>query len=69
LDFNFIRTVAKGAEAKLHRRYRLRATLLASLSPYLTRHIKRYGDYVVDWKNVPQLWEQAIPLPVDTAET
>lgn len=43
--------------------------LLATLSPYLTRHIKRYGDYVVDWKNVPQPWEQAINLPFDIAET
>lgn len=49
--------------------YKINRELLASLSPYLTRHIKRYGDYVVDWKNVPQPWEQAIPLPVDTAET
>ncbi len=43
--------------------------LLATLSPYLTRHIKRYGDYVVDWKNIPQPWEQAIPLPLSLLET
>ncbi|HCA97621.1 MAG TPA: hypothetical protein DEP38_24340 [Cyanobacteria bacterium UBA9226] len=48
--------------------YKINRELLASLSPYLTRHIKRYGDYVVDWKNVPQPWEQAIPLPLVMAE-
>lgn len=27
---------------------------LAALSPYITRHIKRYGDYVVNLHNIPQ---------------
>ncbi len=27
---------------------------VAALSPYLTRHIKRFGDYYVDLGNVPQ---------------
>ncbi len=26
---------------------------IASLSPYITKHIKRYGDYLVDMKKVP----------------
>ena len=26
---------------------------VASLSPYLTRHIKRFGDYWVDWEQIP----------------
>ncbi|WP_200816800.1 hypothetical protein [Planktothrix sp. PCC 11201] len=43
--------------------------LSATLSPYLTRHIKCYGDYVVDWKNIPQPCEQAIPLPLSLLET
>ncbi|MEG5049834.1 MULTISPECIES: Tn3 family transposase [unclassified Microcoleus] len=48
--------------------YKINRELLASLIPYLTSHIKRYGDYVVDWKNVPQPWEQAIPLSLVMAE-
>ena len=41
---------------------------LATLSPYLTRHLKRYGDYVVDLQNIPQPLEGAIPLPIEIAE-
>jgi hypothetical protein len=33
---------------------------LAALSPYITRHIKRYGDYVVNLHNIPQPLEAAI---------
>lgn len=49
--------------------YKLSQAQLATLSPYLTRHIKRYGDYVVDWRNLPQPWESAIELPIDIVET
>lgn len=42
---------------------------LATLSPYLTRHLKRYGDYVVDLQNIPQPLEGAIPLPIEIAES
>ena len=45
--------------------YKINRDLLASLSPYLTRQIKRYGDYVVDLQNVPPSWEQAIVLPIE----
>jgi predicted deacylase len=31
---------------------------LATISPYLTRHLKRYGDYVVDLHNIPQPLEE-----------
>ena len=34
---------------------------LKTLSPYITRHLKRYGDYVVDFKQIPLLLEDAIP--------
>ncbi|NRF94422.1 Tn3 family transposase [Paenibacillus frigoriresistens] len=27
---------------------------VAALSPYMTRHIKRFGDYVIDLKDVPE---------------
>jgi TnpA family transposase/antitoxin (DNA-binding transcriptional repressor) of toxin-antitoxin stability system len=36
---------------------------LATLSPYITRHLKRYGEYVVDLETVPQPFESAIQLP------
>jgi TnpA family transposase len=48
--------------------YPLKRSLLATLSPYLTRHLKRYGDYVVDLGNIPQPLEGAITLPIDIAE-
>jgi TnpA family transposase len=41
---------------------------LAALSPYLTRHIKRYGDYVVNLQNIPQPFEAAIHLPPEIFE-
>jgi hypothetical protein len=41
----------------------------ASLSPYLTRHIKRYGDYVVNLHNIPQPFEAALHLPPEIFET
>jgi TnpA family transposase len=41
---------------------------LAALSPYITRHIKRYGDYVVNLQNIPQPFEAAINLPPEIFE-
>jgi len=41
---------------------------LAALSPYVTRHIKRYGDYVVNLDNIPQPLEAAINLPLEIVE-
>jgi TnpA family transposase len=35
---------------------------LGMLSPYLTRHIKRFGDYVIDLENVPRPIEDGIPV-------
>ena len=37
---------------------------VASLSPYLTRHIKRFGDYFLDFGNVLQPLESELPVPV-----
>lgn len=31
------------------------------LSPYLTRHIKRFGDYMIDLENTPDPFEGEIP--------
>ncbi len=33
--------------------YEIRREHLAQLSPYLTGHVKRFGDYVVDLESVP----------------
>jgi TnpA family transposase len=35
---------------------------LVMLSPYLTRHIKRFGEYVLDLENVPPPIEGEIPV-------
>ncbi|NJK50838.1 transposase [Candidatus Gracilibacteria bacterium] len=40
-----------------------------ALSPYVTRHLKRYGDYVVNLHNIPQPMEAAINLPLEIFET
>jgi TnpA family transposase len=37
---------------------------LAALSPYLTRHIKRFGDYYFDLGDVPQPLESDLSVPV-----
>ena len=41
---------------------------IKTLSPYITRHLKRYGDYVVDFKHIPLPLEDAIPLPIQFDE-
>jgi hypothetical protein len=38
--------------------------MLKTLSPYLTRHLKRYGDYVIDLQQKPQPLEAAIALSI-----
>jgi hypothetical protein len=43
--------------------------MLATMSPYINRNLKRYRDYVVDLKNIPQPFEEAINLPVEIFET
>ncbi|MBV8884046.1 MAG: Tn3 family transposase [Chroococcidiopsidaceae cyanobacterium CP_BM_RX_35] len=42
---------------------------LASLSPYMTKQLKRFGDYVVDLQNIPQPLESAISLPIEMLES
>ena len=42
---------------------------LAVLSPYMTKHLKRFGDYVLDLQNVPQPLESAINLPIEISES
>lgn len=49
--------------------YRLDREALAAISPYITRHVKRFGDYVLDLQNIPQPLETAIPLPREINES
>jgi hypothetical protein len=40
---------------------------VAALSPYLTRHVKRFGDYVIDLSVIPQpLSEIELALTLDS---
>ncbi|NJP12656.1 MAG: Tn3 family transposase [Cyanobacteria bacterium CRU_2_1] len=41
---------------------------LKTVSPYITRHLKRYGDYVIDFKQIPLPLEEAILLPIQLDE-
>lgn len=36
---------------------------LAALSPYLTHHIRRFGDYVVDLSQAPPPFEDKLVIP------
>ena len=49
--------------------FKINRRMLATMSPYLNRNLKRYGDYVVDLKNIPQPFEGAINLPVEIFKT
>ncbi|BBD70778.1 transposase Tn3 family protein [Nostoc commune NIES-4072] len=35
---------------------------LAALSPYLTSHIKRFGDYLIDFDAIPPALEEKLNL-------
>lgn len=35
-----------------------------ALSPYLTKHVKRFGDYILDLENIPQPLEGAMSVPI-----
>jgi len=37
---------------------------VATLSPYLTRHVKRFGDYVIDLSTVPHPLDESMCLPI-----
>lgn len=37
---------------------------VAALSPYWTEHIKRFGDYVLEWDELPPTLEEELPIPV-----
>jgi TnpA family transposase len=35
---------------------------IATLSPYVTKHIKRFGDYIIDTKTIPEPLDPALPI-------
>ena len=45
--------------------YVIKPRTLATLSPYLTGHLKRYGDYIVDFDNLPQPLETAMVITIE----
>lgn len=45
--------------------YLLTRENVAALSPYLTSHIKRFGDYLVDLEVVPQALDEGMSLVLD----
>lgn len=45
--------------------YEIKREHLAQLSPYLTGHVKRFGDYVVDLENIPEPPTSDMPALVD----
>lgn len=42
---------------------------IEALSPYPTRHLKRYGDFIVNLNHIPQPLETAINLPPEILES
>ncbi len=44
--------------------YEVKREDLALLSPYWMSHIKRFGDYVLEWEELPPPLEEDLPLPV-----
>ena len=44
--------------------YSVTREAVATLSPYITQNLKRYGDYVLDLSNIPQPLEGAMELPI-----
>ncbi|MEM8721399.1 MAG: Tn3 family transposase [Cyanobacteria bacterium P01_G01_bin.39] len=49
--------------------FKINRRMLATMSLYLNCNLKRYGDYVVDLKNIPQPFDGAINLPVEIFES
>jgi hypothetical protein len=35
---------------------------VATLSPYVTSHIKRFGDYIIDVDAVPEPIDSSLPI-------
>ncbi len=55
-------TIPPDIQKALAEGYIIRPRALATISPYLTAHIKRFGDYTIDDSNLPQPLETAYCL-------
>jgi TnpA family transposase len=49
--------------------YPITPELLAGLSPYLTKNVKRYGDYILDLLTMPLPLEEAMALSLNFPDT
>lgn len=57
--------VTEALKALSREGYELRREDLAQLSPYLTGHVKRFGDYVIDLESVPGPLDAEMPTLAD----
>lgn len=48
--------------------YGFESEAVAALSPYMTSHIKRFGDYIIDMDNAPEPPEPELILPETPSE-
>jgi hypothetical protein len=60
VDFSLVIQQLKAEGFKFDR------SMLSTLSTYLTRHLKRYGDIVIDLQSIPFPLEGAILIPLDS---
>jgi TnpA family transposase len=60
--------ISKAVRGLVEEGYKVDRDLLATLSPYLTRNLKRYGDYVVDMTAIPDPFDLAVNLPINISE-
>jgi TnpA family transposase len=61
--------ISKAVRGLVEEGYKVDRDLLATLSPYLTRNLKRYGDYVVDMTAIPEPFDLAVNLPINISES
>jgi hypothetical protein len=45
--------------------YAVKRDTVAMISPYLTRHIRRYGDYGIDYATEPDPIDNELEIPED----
>jgi hypothetical protein len=48
--------------------YQIKPEDLKRLSPYMTTHLKRYGDFVLDLSDIPQPLDLAFLIPFEIPE-
>jgi len=53
--------MTNGLQALAREGYQVTREQVATFSPYLTRHVKRFGDYVIDLAAIPQPLDGRMP--------